>query len=228
VCPDPEHRLAPERRDVSKKTEREDRRARIEEMRLQQKRAERRRTLMIVGPAVLLVVVLIAVVGVLIFQEAQRQNDIEAAAKAPIQGVQSFDKLTRNHVETPVTYPQTPPVGGDHNPVWLNCGIYAAPVKNENAVHALEHGAVWVTYQPNLPAAQLDKLKTLARANNYMVLSPYEGIKSPVVASAWGKQLSLPNADDPRLEVFLRTYLQGKQTPEPGAACTGGTGTPEQ
>ena len=213
---------------MSKKTEREDRRARIEELRAQQKRAERRRTLMIVGPAVLLVVVLIAVVGVLIFQEAQRQDDIEAAAKQPIQGVQSFDKLTQNHVETPVTYPQTPPVGGDHNPVWQNCGIYPAPVQNENGVHALEHGAVWVTYQPTLPAAQLDKLKTLARANNYMLLSPYEGIKSPVIATAWGKQLALPSADDPRLEVFLRTYLQGKQTPEPGAACTGGTGTPEQ
>jgi hypothetical protein len=213
---------------VSKKTERDDRRARIEEMRIQQKRAERRRTMMIVGPAILLVVVLIGVVGVLIFQEAQRQYDIDAAAKQPIQGVQSFGKLTQNHVQTPVTYPQTPPVGGDHNPVWLNCGIYGAPVKNENAVHALEHGAVWVTYQPTLPQAQVDKLKTLARANSYMLLSPYEGIKTPVVATAWGKQLALPSADDPRLEVFLRTYLQGDQTPEPGAACTGGTGTPEQ
>jgi hypothetical protein len=212
---------------VSKKTEREDRRARIEQMRIEQKRAERRRTMLIVGPAVLLVVVLIAVVGVLIFQEAQRQNDIDEAAKAPIQGVQSFDKLTRDHVETPVTYPQTPPVGGNHNPVWLNCGIYSTPQKNENAVHALEHGAVWVTYQPTLPAAQLDKLKTLARANPYMLVTPYEGIKTPVVATAWGKQLDLPSADDPRLEVFLRTYLQGPQTPEPGAACTGGTGTPE-
>jgi hypothetical protein len=213
---------------VSKKTEREDRRARIEELRAQQKRAERRRTLMIVGPAVLLVVVLIAVVGVLIFQEAQRQNEVEEAAKQPIQGVQSFDKLTREHVDTPVTYPQTPPVGGNHNAVWLNCGIYPEQVPNENAVHDLEHGAVWVTYQPNLPAAQVDKLKQLARANDYMLLSPYEGIKTPVVASAWGKQLALPSADDPRLEVFLRTYLQGKQTPEPGAPCTGGTGTPEQ
>jgi hypothetical protein len=212
---------------VSKKTEREDRRARIEQMRVEQKRAERRRTMMIVGPAVLLVVVLVGVVGVLIYQEAQRQNDIDAAAKAPISGVQSFDKLSRDHVETPVTYPQTPPVGGNHNPVWLNCGIYATQQKNENAVHALEHGAVWVTYQPTLPAAQLEKLKTLARANPYMLLTPYEGIKTPVVASAWGKQLALPSADDPRLEVFLRTYLQGPQTPEPGAACTGGTGTPE-
>ena len=205
---------------MSKKTQRDDRRARIEQMRIQQARAERRRTLFIVGPAVLLVVVLISVVGVLIFQEAQRQDDLDKAANQPIQGVQSFDKLTREHVETPVTYPQTPPVGGNHNSVWLNCGVYPQPVPNENAVHALEHGAVWITYQPTLPAAQVETLKKLAKANSYALLSPYEGIKSPVVASAWGKQLALPNADDPRLAVFLRTYLQGPQTPEPGASCT--------
>jgi hypothetical protein len=216
-----------ERRDVSKKTQRDDRRERIEQMRAQQKAAERRRTMLIVGPAVLLVVVLISVVGVLIFQEAQRQDEIEEAAKNPIEGVQSFEDLARDHVGTPVTYPQTPPVGGNHNEVWVNCGIYPEALQNENAVHSLEHGAVWVTYQPTLPAAQLEKLKTLAKANPFMLLSPYEGIKTPVVASAWGKQLSLPGADDPRLEVFLRTYLQGPQTPEPGAPCTGGTGTPE-
>jgi hypothetical protein len=213
---------------VSKKTQRDDRRARIEELRIQQKRAERRRTLLIVGPAVLLVVVLISVVTVLIVQEAQKQDELDKAANQPIQGVQSFDKLTREHVETPVTYPQTPPVGGNHNPVWQNCGVYPQPIANENGVHSLEHGAVWVTYQPTLPAAQVATLQKLVKANSYALLSPYEGIKSPVVASAWGKQLSLPSADDPRLAVFLRTYLQGPQTPEPGAPCTGGTGTPEQ
>jgi hypothetical protein len=212
---------------VSKKTQRDDRRARIEELRIQQRRAERRRTMLIVGPAVLLVVVLVSVVGVLIFQEAQRQDELDQAASQPIEGVQSFKDLTRDHVETPVTYPQTPPVGGNHNAVWQNCGVYSAPIANENAVHSLEHGAVWITYQPTLPAAQVETLKKLAKANSYALLSPYEGIKSPVVASAWGTQLSLPSADDPRLAVFLRTYQQGKQTPEPGAPCTGGTGTPE-
>jgi hypothetical protein len=195
-------------------------------MRLEQKRAERRRTMLIVGPAVALVVALIAVVAVLIVQEVQRQNDVEAAANAPIQGVQSFDKLTQNHVEGPVSYPQTPPVGGDHNAVWQNCGVYAQPIQNENAVHSLEHGAVWITYQPTLAADQIQTLTALAKANNYALMSPFPNQKSPIVVSAWGKQLSLQNATDSRLEPFLRRYLQGDQTPEPGAACTGGTGTP--
>ena len=34
---------------------------------------------------------------------------------------------------------------GEHNPVWQNCGFYNKPVRDESAVHSLEHGAVWIT-----------------------------------------------------------------------------------
>jgi len=59
-----------------------------------------------------------------------------------------------------------------------------------------------------------------------VLASPYEGLDAPVVASAWGKQLRLRSVDDSELESFIRAYLQGPQTPEPGAACTGGTADP--
>jgi hypothetical protein len=129
-------------------------------------------------------------------------------------------------VTTPVDYKQIPPVGGDHNPTWLNCGVYDAPVHNENAVHSMEHGAVWITYQPDLPADQVTKLQDAAKGQSYVIVSPYDGLPAPVVASAWGYQLKLDSASDPRLEQFIRTFEQGPQTPEPGAACVGGTGTP--
>ena len=88
-----------------------------------------------------------------------------------------------------MTYEQTPPVGGDHNPTWLNCGVYTAPVPNELAVHALEHGAVWVTYRSDLPADQVERLVDVV-PDTYMVVSPFEDLPAPVVASAWGAQLA--------------------------------------
>lgn len=143
-----------------------------------------------------------------------------------IDGVQVYNNLPRDHSDLPQTYPQTPPVGGVHNPVWQNCGIYDQPVHNENAVHSLEHGAVWITYQPDLPQAAVDKLRSLVRGHDHALLSPYPGLPKPVVASAWGLQLPLDDANDPRLPLFISRYEQGPQTPEPGAACTGGVGTP--
>ncbi len=145
---------------------------------------------------------------------------------ADIAGVQYFSGLTAEHTAETVKYAQTPPVGGDHNDTPLNCGIYDQPVPSENAVHSLEHGAVWVTYQPDLPQTEVDKLQQLVRGHSHLLLSPYPDLPQPVVASGWGVQLQVPGADDPRLARFLKKYEQGPQTPERGAVCSGGTGNP--
>lgn len=145
---------------------------------------------------------------------------------AALDGVQTYAGLSRNHSEAPQTYPQTPPVGGIHSAEWQNCGIYDQPVRNENAVHSLEHGAVWIAYQPNLSAGDVETLRALARGHTHVLLTPYPDLPKPVVATAWGLQLPVDSASDARLPLFVQSYEQGPQTPEPGAICTGGVGTP--
>ena len=145
---------------------------------------------------------------------------------AAIDGVQTFTGLSSNHVTTPVTYAQTPPVGGNHSAVPLNCAVYSEPVPNENAVHSLEHGAVWVTYDPKaVSGAQLDALRKDI-PSTYAILSPYSGDPSPVVASAWGVQLKASAVDDPRIKDFITKYRSAKSAPEPGAPCSGGVDGP--
>ena len=200
-----------------------ERRERVNAMRREQARQSRRRRLIwnavIAGTVALLGAGLIAL-GL---------SGGSSHGTTAIKGVQSFSNLARNHVTTPVKYAQNPPVGGNHNPAWLNCGIYTSPVPNENAVHDLEHGAVWITYRPDLPTQQVSQLTDLARSyTTYVTLSPYPGLPAPVVASAWGKQLRLQAASDPRLRKFLDVYRLGPTNLEPGAPCTGGTGTPSQ
>ncbi len=145
---------------------------------------------------------------------------------ALLDGMVSYPDLPRDHSEAPQTYPQTPPAGGVHSSVWLNCGVYDQPVHNENAVHSLEHGAVWITYRPDLSTAAVDTLRNLARGHDHVIVSPYPNLPHAVVATAWGLQLPVEDASDPRLPLFVARYEQGPQTPEPGAACDGGTGTP--
>jgi hypothetical protein len=197
----------------------EERRRKIAEQRAAEARRERRRRIAVWGAAVAVVAALGGGIAAAVIANKPK-------SAAAISGVVTYKNLTRNHVNGKVKYAQTPPVGGDHNPTWLNCGIYDKPVPNENAVHDLEHGAVWITYQPNLPAAQLADLKKLVGSQTYLDLSPYPGLPTPVVASAWGKQLKLQSATDPRLAKFITAYKQGPQTPELGSPCTGGTGTP--
>ncbi len=168
--------------------------------------------------------ILVAVIGA--FIAVILVNSRQQAASTP-EGVESFAIPSRNHVEGTVSYPQTPPVGGDHNPVWQNCGFYSSPVRNENAVHSMEHGAVWITYQPDLPSDQVEVLRNLAHDNTYVLVSPFPDSPAPVVASAWGKQLQLDSANDPRLEQFVSAFREGPQAPERGAPCTNGIGEPQ-
>jgi hypothetical protein len=129
------------------------------------------------------------------------------------------------HTTSSVTYRETPPVGGLHNAVWQNCGIYSTPIHNEHGVHSLEHGAVWITYQPGLPADQVQRLRELA-SDDYMLLSPYPGLPAPVVASSWNYQIRVERADDPRLPQFISRYKNNPSTtPEFGAVCFGGVST---
>jgi hypothetical protein len=151
------------------------------------------------------------------------QTRSSSADSPSVPGLVVKDDLGRDHTTGAVKYDSDPPMGGDHDPVWQNCDgrVYDAPLRNENAVHSLEHGAVWITYRPGLAAAQLDALKAKVSGTDYTMLSPYPSQDAPVKLTAWGHQLKLDDASDARVDEFLRAYVKGPQTPEPGAACDG-------
>jgi hypothetical protein len=142
-----------------------------------------------------------------------------------LKAVQTFDYVGNEHTTDPVTYAQTPPAGGPHDPVWLDCGVYTQQVRNENAVHALEHGTVWITYRPGTSAADVATLESALGSvkDKKTILSPYPGLPSPAVVTVWNAQLDLNGADDPRLQDFLDFYGDGHTAPEAAmASCAGG------
>lgn len=186
----------------------------------QQVRAKHRRLLIIVAGCVAAVATAALLVVVAVTSGTPK------TAPAAVQGVRTFPGLAATHVSGPVDYPQTPPMGGPHAPVWLNCAVYSQPVPNENAVHSLEHGSVWVTYDPGRITG--DQLTALRKdiPTTYAILSPYKGLPSPIVASAWGVQLQVSRVEDPRIAGFIAKYREAKSAPEPGAPCTGGIDGP--
>ncbi|HEU0102581.1 MAG TPA: DUF3105 domain-containing protein [Mycobacteriales bacterium] len=154
-----------------------------------------------------------------------------ASAVTGLTGVATFADLSHDHIARDVTYPQTPPVGGEHWPPetadgygWQRCAVYPEPVVDEFAVHSLEHGAVWLSYRPGAGAADVAALVALRDINrSYVLVSPVPGQPAPVMATAWGLQLSVESAADPRLAMFARTYAGGSQGGEKGADCAQGS-----
>lgn len=152
------------------------------------------------------------------------QGEIESG----IDGIITVPIDSADHVREEVDYPTSPPAGGKHLPLWLNCGYYEVSVLNELAVHSLEHGVVWVTFLPGAPPPEeLAELRDRVDRSTHLLVSPYQDQETPFVLTAWGRQLPLDSITDPRFERFLDVYLKdGPSAPEPGAACDGAVGVP--
>ncbi|WP_129838722.1 DUF3105 domain-containing protein [Streptomyces sp. RFCAC02] len=199
-----------------------DRRAKIAEARrLERARDRRYRIITITACTVILAAI---VGGGAWFVVTSDDDDSGATVEAAVDGERTYADLSSTHVSETVDYPQTPPVGGNHNPVWMNCDgdVYTEAIPNENAVHSLEHGAVWVTYNDAAAGEDIDVLAERVSTTPYSLMSPVAEQASPITLTAWGHQLALDSASDPRVAQFFEEYVQGPQTLEPGAACSGG------
>jgi hypothetical protein len=147
-------------------------------------------------------------------------NELKCAAD--INGVTFKPEASRNHKTGNITYDSTPPVGGDHSPYWADCTgtVYSAPIANENAVHMLEHGAIWITYKEGLATSEVTELAKLVDGVDHMALSPYPNLDVPISLQAWGYQLKVSSATDPRIKTFITDLRENQQTtPEYGGRC---------
>lgn len=142
-----------------------------------------------------------------------------------IEGVVTEKIASAGHVapEQRVAYQASPPLGGPHDGIWADCGgtVYDTPVRTENMVHSMEHGAVWIAYDPAaVTGSALESLAGRAEGQEYTMLSPYPGLDSPISLQSWGHQLRVERADDPRIGQFVQALKVNQYThPEVGTTC---------
>jgi hypothetical protein len=123
-----------------------------------------------------------------------------------------------------VDYDRYPPVGGPHDGFWAACNgvVYPVAMRDENMVHTLEHGAVWIAYNPKtIASGDLDILKSLVQGQQFMLMSPYPTLTDhPISLQAWGHQLQVDSASDPRVKEFITALKRNPYVyPETGATC---------
>ena len=150
-----------------------------------------------------------------------RQPALPAAMK--IKGVTYRVEGQHDHVTGTIKYDSSPPVGGNHSQYWASCTgtVYDHQIANENAVHMLEHGAVWITYNPKTATkADVTTLEGYVKGQDRLALSPYAGLRAKVTLQAWGYQLFVNSASDPRIAQFIATLKYNPKTTPENASCT--------
>lgn len=180
------------------------------------------------------IVALIGAIGYNLAPKVLERNQAEQFAPTAdnpdpsrsIDGVVEVEYAAARHVEPTqrVAYDQTPPFGGPHDQTWATCTgvVYPTALRSENAVHSLEHGAVWVTYDPNRVSAEdMDSLAARVEGEPYMMMSPYPSLEAPITLQSWGHRLELDSASDRRITQFVAALRQNPSAhPENGASCS--------
>ena len=175
----------------------------------------------------LVVVGIVAAIGISIWNWGQDRE----LNREP-EGVREFTYAGNQHKDGAIDYSletdyqgEIPPAGGTHNNAWQNCGLYDAPVPWENTVHSLEHGTIWISYRPDLPADQIEKLRAFGDDEKLLV-APEPLLTSPIVLTSWRNQLSLDAYDDQTVKRFIRFFKDNPDfAPEAGASCSGQNST---
>jgi hypothetical protein len=212
--------------ELTTKQQRDQRRAeKVALLKRQQERARRKRLAWIWSGSLAAALVVALVVTLVVTNGGGKSDPV--AGSSQIRGLKTFPNLPANHVDpTPVNYQKLygmdPPAGGNHWAGWLNCGVYDQPQQNERAVHDLEHGAIWITYDPKKVTEAQVTAMVANLPNTYLTVSPYPGLPAPVVASAWGTQVQLTGTKDSRLKQFISAFRRSPNAPEPTSPCTGG------
>lgn len=177
-----------------------------------------------VAVSVVLAAMLIGIVAYAFANQGSGVRDLLKEDDESFSDLITLEDPARDHVEGVIEYadfPARPPAGGEHSSVPQQCAVYTEEIPPEQAVHSLEHGAVWITYSPDLDEAQVDGLTEEVEGDPYRMLSPLPGQDAAIVLTAWGRQLEVDSTDDDELGRFLEVYTNGRQTPERGAACAG-------
>ena len=173
----------------------------------------------------------IALLGVLfsaalISCSSGESEPVEVSTEEMLEEVEYLVITSREHTDENVDYPTIPPAGGNHLGIWHTCGIYKVELLDEAAVHSLEHGAVWVTYKPEIAKEEIIKLTIMLSSRSKILLSPHPEQISPIVATAWGRRLEIESSNDLRLEKFVDFFVDGEAAPEAGITCDRGIGRP--
>ena len=129
--------------------------------------------------------------------------------------VQEFSEQGAEHTSIAggFNYNSNPPTSGPHYgqaPAW---GFYPEPVDDESALHAVEHGGIWISYK-DLNEDEIDLLKDFVDNNSQSVIvTPRDQNDSRIAIVAWTKLVKFENVDVDAFQKFL--LLNKNKTHEP-------------
>lgn len=203
--------MADESPTSKKLLEKQQRRAAEEARRREQQKIARKRNLVTLGIAV----VVLAVVVALVLQNRDGGSSVAATVgekEAGCTPIEEHEIEGQKHVDVTPEYGTNPPTSGDHLQTPAAAGFFEEPVDPGALVHNMEHGQIIFWYDTDAPESVLDSIEAMVDDQpSATVAVPWDEIEAPhtFAMTAWGASQSCRQVSQDVVAEF-RTEYQGK------------------
>lgn len=127
----------------------------------------------------------------------------------PIPG-ESFSSQGQEHIDSGSSHPaynSNPPSSGWHYPRPAQSGIYDTEFPDEQLIHNLEHGHIWIAYKPDTPKDQIELLANIAKGyGSKVIMAPRKENDTPIALVAWQHVFKLTTVDEAQIKTFIDAY----------------------
>src|SRR3989344_7719831 len=114
---------------------------------------------------------ILVAVGVWFFSKSPTLTKPEESTKAeavstPVLGTVDYDIVSRDHIAQGTVgsgYNSNPPSSGPHWQGPAKNGFYDTVLPDQQLIHNLEHGHIWIAYKPDVGDEVKNKLKDIAQ-----------------------------------------------------------------
>ncbi len=163
--------------------------------------------------------ILVVILGLAVFLYMQDVENSkltvnEQATETPAIG-QEIENQGQGHINpgTLQPYNSNPPTSGPHYAQAANWGVYSNPLEDEQAVHNLEHGGIWISYK-DIDEETKTLLENIAKANRgSVIMSPRPNNDSKIAIASWTRLEKLESYDEAKILEFIRANKN--KSPEP-------------
>ena len=163
------------------------------------------------------VAITVLIIGVLVIANSPSSTSTQTSIAQLLGEARTSGKA--EHIKNPAQIeivPGEPPTGGPHFVMPQRTGIYDEPIKDGHAIHSLEHGILWISYQPNLVDEKtVNALRNIAEEfSSDVILSPRPQNVMPIALASWGRLLPMRSLNEELAREFINTNRN--RSPEPG------------
>lgn len=169
---------------------------------------------------IIVIIIIVAAVlglGVILYKQDAKIQALKATEdKNSPQIGESIPNLGQEHIAIGAShkaYNSNPPTSGPHYAQPADWGVYQEPLPDEELVHNLEHGGIWISYK-DIDADTKSKLEAIGKANpGSVVVTPRPANDSKIALASWTRLMKLDSSDETKILDFIKANKN--KSPEP-------------